>query len=250
MISIMELNKKKWRIWAILFWFILWELLARIVHQEILLVSPFEVLSILGHMVLEARTWIILSQSILRILSGFFLAFMLAGILALSSYRFKLLEQLLTPLLFTMRSIPVATFVIVVLIWVHSRYLAIVISFLMGFPIFYDHVLKGLDSLDPKLEEMALMYRIPRWSKLKGITWPQVRPYLATACTLAMGLCWKAGIAAEVIGLPKMAIGTELHEAKVFLDTGYVFAWTVLIVVLSSLLEALLRKLFRLEGDY
>ena len=48
-----------------------------------------------------------------------------------------------------------------------------------------------------------------------------------------------SGIAAEVIGIPDASIGEQLYYAKLYLDTGGLFAWTFVIIVASSLFESL-----------
>ena len=52
-------------------------------------------------------------------------------------------------------------------------------------------------------------------------------------------------MAAEVIGLPNHTIGMHLYNAKVYLETPELFAWTLTVVVLSVLLEKLVVRLLR-----
>ena len=123
------------------------------------------------------------------------------------------------------------------------------ISALMVFPPVYLNVLAGIDSADPKLLEMARVFRVPFRRTLKGIWLPQVLPYFRAAVSLALGLCWKAGVAAEVIGLPSGTIGERLYTAKVYFQTPDLFAWTAVILAVSVLLERLfLAGVDRLEG--
>ena len=123
------------------------------------------------------------------------------------------------------------------------------ISALMVFPPVYLNVLAGIDSADPKLLEMARVFRVPFRRTLKGIWLPQVLPYFRAAVSLALGLCWKAGVAAEVIGLSSGTIGERLYTAKVYFQTPDLFAWTAVILAVSVLLERLfLAGVDRLAG--
>ena len=63
---------------------------------------------------------------------------------------------------------------------------------------------------------------------------------ITCACRLACGLCWKSGVAAEVIGLPSGSIGERLYDAKIYLNTGEVLAWTLVIVLISLACEKLI----------
>ena len=130
-----------------------------------------------------------------------------------------------------------ASFVILVLIWVSSRNLSVLISFLMVFPVIYTNVLDGISQTDRGLLEMAEVFGIPFGRRLRTIYVSQVLPYFRTGCSLALGLCWKAGVAAEVIGIPQNSIGENLYNAKIYLDTPALFAWTLVIICISVLFE-------------
>ena len=147
------------------------------------------------------------------------------------------MQELLTPVVAVVKATPVASFIILVLIWVPSRNLSVVISFLMVFPIMYTNALHGIRSTDRQLLEMAQVFRIPRLRRVRYIYLSQMLPDLQAGFSLSLGLCWKAGIAAEVIGIPDGSIGEKLYQAKVYLETPDLFAWTVIIVVLSVLFE-------------
>ena len=172
-----------------------------------------------------------------RITGGFFSAAVFGIIAAGLAVRFRRAEEFLRPFVLTIKAIPVASFVILVLIWVPSRNLSVVISFLMVFPIIYTNVLEGERQMDPKLMEMAQVFSLSRPVRLRYLYLPQILPYFRTGCSVGLGLCWKAGVAAEVIGIPDQSIGEQLYNAKVYLDTPELFAWTIVIIMLSFLFE-------------
>ena len=136
-----------------------------------------------------------------------------------------------------MKTVPVASFVILALIWSGAEQLALVISFVVVFPMIYLNTMAGLAATDPLLLEMAQVFRIRRWDRLWQIYRPAVAPYLLSACQVALGMSWKSGIAAEVIGTPAFSIGENLYMAKVFFSTDELFAWTAVVIVLSFLFE-------------
>ena len=144
------------------------------------------------------------------------------------------------------KAVPVASFVILVLLWVPSRNLSVVISVLIGFPVIYSNVLAGLDSTDSKLIEMAKVFRVPFGRQLRAIYLYAVMPFLQSGLSVAMGLCWKSGVAAEVIGIPGGSIGEKLYKAKVYLETPDLFCWTLVIVLLSIGCEKLVARLMKL----
>lgn len=227
-------------LWAVLVWLAVWQLLAWWVDAPILLVSPLTALKRLLELAFEAAFWRAVAFSVGRILLGFLLSALLGAVLAAAAYRFRRVRELLMPLVAAVKAVPVASFVILVLLWVSSRNLSVVISLLIGFPVIYANVLAGLDSTDPRLIEMARVFRVPFRRQLSTVYLSQVAPFLRSGLSLAIGLCWKSGVAAEVIGIPSGSIGEKLYKAKIYLETPDLFCWTVVVVVLSIGCEKLL----------
>ena len=190
-----------------------------------------------------ADFWVSVGLSLGRVATGFGLAVVAGVALAAWASRSRVVEGLLAPLVGAVKAAPVASFVVLLLMWVSSRRLSVAVSFLMAFPILYTNVLAGVRQTDPALLEMADVFGVSGWARVRTVYAAQVVPYLRAGLSLAMGLSWKSGIAAEVIGLPAPSIGIHLYDAKVYLDTPDLLAWTVVIVALSVGLEALLGRL-------
>lgn len=225
------------RLWAVLFWLAIWQLASMKLNQRILLVSPAEVLLCLAGLVKTAGFWLAVGFSSLRILSGFFLALFSGILYAALSSRFRPVRELLAPFVLTIKSVPVASFIILALIWFSSGSLSILISFLMVFPVIYTSMLGSLLHLDRQLLEMAEVFHITGIRRFRLISLPQLLPDFYSACKISLGLCWKSGIAAEVIGLPSGSIGAALQQARIYLDTPELFAWTLTIILCSLLFE-------------
>lgn len=231
------------RLGVLVFWLAIWQIVAVAINQDIVLTSPIQTIQTLFSLAQLREFWVSIGLSLLRIFVGGALAFTFGSLLAFLSFRYKLVKLLFEPLISTIKSIPVASFVILLLIWVRTPYLSISISFLMALPIIYIAVLEGLLGTDQKLIEMANVYQIHGWHRVKAIYLSQLMPSLKTATSLAMGFCWKSGIAAEVIGLPTFSIGEHLYNAKVYLDTPALFAWTLVVIVMSVLGEKIVMWL-------
>ena len=233
------------RAWAVLFWLLLWQAGAMAIDQRIILVSPLTVLARLTELVPTLDFWGAIGYSLVRITAGFLLGVAAGTLLAALSARFRRVEELLAPAMLAIKSIPVASFIILALILFSSRNLAVPISFLIVLPVLYSNVLGGIRAADSQLMEMVRVF-IPVGRSIRYVYLPQVMPYFLSACGSALGLCWKSGIAAEVIGMPEGSIGEQLQQAKVYLDTPDLFAWTLVIVLVSLAFEraflALLRR--------
>lgn len=230
-------SSKKIKLWAVVFWLLIWEIASIWLKQEILLVSPVAVLKRLSVLIFEGSFWKTIGFSFCRIIGGFFLG-VLAGVLGGSiASKFTKIREFFAPLILAMKSVPVASFVILILIWVPSENLSVTISFLMVFPVMYTNVLNGIHNTDKNLLEMAQVFGISGKNKICYIYLSEVLPFFRAGCSVSLGLCWKAGVAAEVIGIPDGSIGEKLYEAKVYLDTPDLFAWTMVIILISMVFE-------------
>lgn len=230
-----------------------WQLAAWRLNNRLLLVGPVQVLARLSGLVAEPAFWNATAFTFSRITLGFLLAFCLALALSCAAARFRLAEVLIRPYMLAVQTVPVASFIVIALLWLSGKKLSTFIAFLMVLPVLYANFLQGIRAVDMKLLEMARVFRMPVGSRIRCIFLPALHPYMLSACRSALGLCWKAGVAAEVIGVCSGSIGGMLYDAKVYLEIGDLFAWTLVIVVISlgfeKLFTAALNSLLRLlEG--
>ena len=211
---------------AILVWILIWQLAAMgLGHGGLFLATPLQTLGALAQLAPTAAFWQRIVFSALRIMAGFLLAAAGGLLLGAAGARWHWVRVFMDPAMQLIRAMPVASFVILALLWVRSANLSVIVSFTHVLPVVYAGVLGGIADTDPKLLEMAKVYR--------------------ESCIAAMGMCWKSGVSAEVIGLPDHSVGDALYRAKITLSTPDVFAWTLVIVLLSAALSAASAALLR-----
>lgn len=236
------------RLGAVAVWLLLWQLASMAVGLPLLLPSPLAVLLRLGQLCTGADFWLTVASSLLRILLGFLLGVLFGTALAGLCWRFRLIDVLARPLLGVLKSTPVASFIIPALVWVKTTWLATVISFIMVLPLIYANVREGIDSADRQLLEMAQVFRLSRRKTFRYCYLPAILPFFLSAISSALGFAWKSGIAAEVLGRPARAIGSQIYDSKIYLETPDLFAWTLVVILLSVLLERLAVRFVRWAG--
>ena len=224
---------------VVAFWLVVWQVAALVVGHEVLLASPAKALVRLGELSLTADFWGTIWYSFARIAGGFLAASVIGVLGAAAAARSRIFDALVSPALAAVRSTPVVSFIILVLMLAGSSQLAFVISFLMVLPITYTNVLEGIRHRDQTLLEVATVFEVPFLRRLPAIDVPAVLPFLTAACRIGVGLAWKSGIAAEVIGLTAGSIGERLYEAKILLSSADLFAWTAVIIAVSFGFEKL-----------
>ena len=233
---------------ALLFWVAAWQGLALIIGKPLLLPAPGEVLLRLFQLAVTGEFWLFTGLSLLRILLGVGAAIVLGLVLAIFCCRSRLVDALVSPPLVVIKSTPVASFVILVLIWIDRDWVPVLIAAMMVLPIVWANVCAGIRGTDRQLLELASVYHLPRSRVLRRIYIPSVMPHFRAACHTALGFGWKSGIAAEVLTMPRSSIGRLIYESKLYLQTSDLFAWTLVVILLSLLLEKVVLRL--LDGRW
>ena len=228
---------------AVLFWLALWQLLSAAVGSALLLPAPLAVVQRLFELMGTAEFWYTVLLSLLRISAGIVSALVLGVITAVLTSRFALLDALLSPVISVIKTTPVASFVILVLIWLRRDYVPVLISALMVFPVVWSNISAGIKNTERSFLELARVYDFSFIKIVRSIYFPSVLPYFRSACSSALGFGWKAGIAAEVLTVPGVSIGRMIYESKLYLQTTDLFAWTLCVILLSFLLEKLVLRL-------
>ncbi len=227
-----------------LFWLGIWFLLAWRIDKALILPSPVDTIENLAALALGAEFWTLVGMSILRIMAGLIFGVLVGILLAVVTYRFTAVRVLFAPLLSAVKATPVASFIIIALVWMARDSIPIFISFLMVLPIVWQNVFGGLSQTDRDLLEVASVYRFGAPKTLRLVYLPSLLPYFSSAVKTSIGLAWKAGIAAEVLCTPPESIGKALHESKLYLETTDLFSYTLAVILISILFETACSKLF------
>lgn len=233
---------KKNKILGIFFWLIVWLLISLWVNSPIILATPMAVLGKIFELIKTATFWITVGRSLLGIIGGFLLAVLLGSFLASLSYHFNIIYDLFSPLLSIVKSIPVASFIILVLVWIKSAYIATAISFLMVLPVIYFNIYQGYLNVDKNLLVVGEVFNTTKKKIYYYVYLPAIIPQAFVGLQTGIGFAFKSGVAAEVIGLSKNTIGYAIYSAKINLESADLLAWTVVIVILSWIMEKLMKK--------
>ena len=235
---------RPWR-WLLpaVFWLAVWWLAALAVGKSLLIPAPPEVFRTLAELVVSSAFWRYTALTLARITLGLLIGIAAGMLIAALTSRFALLHALLAPAVRVVRATPVASFIILVLLWVAKGRVPAVIAALVVLPVVWESTSAGLRAVDRNLMEFARAYRLTRLDTLRHVVLPALLPHLSAAVCTAIGLAWKSGVAAEVLCLPLAAIGTQVYYSKLYLDTPALFAWTLVVVALSMTVERIARRL-------
>ncbi len=242
-----KLKKPLFSLLSVVFWVGVWYFAATLANRNLLLKIPLPLstLKAFCESVTLPRFWAAVGTSLLHIVSGFLSAVILGVLVGMLNGNSRFFKTLSAPVLHLIRSVPVAAFIFLAWLWVPNSVLPAFISFLTVFPIVCSHIEAGLSSVDNRLTEMAAVMGLSRMGIIKNIKLPTVLPFLRTSMITGLGFAWKSGVAAEVICNPTGSIGALLSSAKLTIDYNEVFAVTLTIVLLSLLLENIIKLVWR-----
>lgn len=229
-------------------WIAIWEVVCLIVGKELIVPSPFHVFMRVFALAGTGVFWGNIGTSLLRILIGYLMAVVLGVFVGVLTAKVAFLDSFLTPAAKVIRATPVVSFIILLFVFAARNHIPVITVFLMVLPVVWANVYEGIKSTDPKLLEMAKAFDLKKGTVFKKIYFPQILPFFKAAVKTGIGLAWKAGIAAEVIVNPKYGIGTALHDSKVYIETTDLFAWTVVVIIISMILEKILVRLIEKAG--
>ena len=230
------------------FWLAMWVLVAGLVAQPLILPGPGTVVVALLRLVCDVGTWAILVGSGVRILGGLALAAVCGGVLAGISSRSRAFARLVAPALSFVKATPVACVVVLLLIWLGSARVSIAAVFLMALPGVYFSLVEGLAQANKPLEQMFRLHGVRGWRLFCAHTWREVLPFVLSCARAVIGMSWKAGVAAELIGMAAGTVGERIYQAKLLIETADLLAWTVLVVAASWACERVLVWLLRVSG--
>ena len=229
----------------VLIWLVIWQVLSLIVNNSILLSGPADTVKALIELGSELSFYISVGKTAGKILLGFLVGMCLGTVLSVLSYRFSIVKEFLSPFVSVIKSIPVVSFIIIALIWAGSSNVTIIVASVISFPIFYKNILEGLSVTDPKMLDMAKVFDMKTSKKIRYIYLPSLSSHIKSAVSLAIGMAFRGGITAEVVGQPLRSIGNGLYRAKINLATSEMLAWTFTAVLTAFLIEKLISLIVK-----
>ncbi len=230
------------------FWILIWEAASRLVSRNnelilLILPSPFTVFKKWTEIAFTAPFIKAELLTLARIFIGFIIGSVLGFFIGILTHISSLIYSLLSPILKIIRAIPVVAIIILMYLFFNSSTLPVLIVCLMVLPLIWQTVHDGLKNTDKSLLEMSKVFNLSNSKILLSVKLPSITPNLITSCVNALGLAWKSGVAAEVICLPNISLGTMLWHSKGSIDFDEVYAVTLTVVVLSIIIEIFLKYL-------
>ena len=233
-----------------LFWLLVWQLASMAVGKELILPCPIRVFRALVSLAGQGVFWTSILMTLFRITLGYIIGVAAGCVLSFACCSSVVLDSLLSPVVKIVRATPVASFIILAMLWMSKGAVPVLMSAMIVTPVIWGNLNEAYRSRNVKLFEMARAYNLGRKKTFRYVLVPSMMASLKAACITSLGFAWKSGIAAEVLSQPKKAIGSNIFFSKVYLETADLFAWTASVIALSFLLERLVKRLLEKEVSH
>lgn len=233
----------------LLFWLIVWWSIS-LLSNDLIIPSPFDTGRVILQLLMKTETFLVIGSSLLRVIVALIIGIALGIICGVLAGMINWVDKLLKPIVQVIKATPVVSFIIILFIYVEDNAIPIICGILLCFPIIYNNVREGYRMVDSMLINMSEVYQVPLLRKVKQLYLPSTLPYLFAGVLTSIGICWKATIAAELIGYVKFSIGMMIHDGRISIEYDHVFAWTIIIIICSVLIEVLTKKLIQRINIY
>lgn len=231
--------------------FLIWLFASLIINNEIALPSIGKVFIALKNLSLTGNTYIILLYTLLRIIISLILGILFGIVLGVLSAFYDWFYYFISPFIKIMRALPIASIILIILILFGYRgfgdltFSPIIVTLLLVIPLVFEAVYRGIKNIDVDLINVGRLYTKNKFDMAKRVYIPLIRNELSIAIVQSVGLSFKAMVMAEYVSQTQTSIGYSLLNAKANLDYNYVFAWTIILIIISILIEVLSKQLIK-----
>lgn len=249
MISSMKNKKLLQALISVALLIAIWQITAQLVGKPVYYPSFTQTISALANLALTGSFWVTVTVSILRVIGSFAISMLFGMTLAVLCSLIPSVTGFMKTISGVAKATPVASFIILAMIWFHSSFVPVFVGILMIAPIVFENTLQGIENIDSHISEMSRVYKIPTGVFIRKIALPYTKPYLSAAVSLSLGIGFKAVVSAEVLCQPSIGIGAAIYDSKIYLETPQLFALTLTVILLSFCFEKMIGNFVRRKGQ-
>ena len=220
--------------------FAIWAIIAAAVDKPLIIPSVGATFKGLGLLLSSGDFYAAAALTLLRTVIGYAISLALALIGAVCAALFTPVRKLLSPLIAISRAVPTMSVILLCLLWMSNNILPVAVCVVIICPLLYTNILGAIDGVDRQLAEMSRVYGVPLRRQITQMYIPLVLPDILTSVRSTLSLTLKLTIAGEVMSGTAASIGQAMNMSNLYLETDVLFAWTLVAIVLSAILEALI----------
>ena len=235
--------KSKYTLISFILFIVLWECTAILINNDIYLPKVECILEETINLIKDKNFYMYVSSSFARTVMSYLCALILSVVFGILSFVYPFFRYLINPMNSFIKTIPTLVLVVLALVWFDKDKAPFIVGFAIIFPVLYEGIQNSLSKIDGRIMEMARIYEVSMFDKLNKIYIPTIKFYIMNIFVSTFSLTFKVVIAGEVHGQPKFGIGSQIQLEKVNFNTTGIFAWIVIIILISYISEFINTKL-------
>jgi len=237
-------KSKLYTLISCLFFIGLWQVIAIIINNDIYIPKIQQVIEAIKLIFMEQSFWKVILSSFYRTILSYMLALVFSMTLGVLGAVYPFFQYLMQPVNSFAKTIPTMVLVVLLLVWFDKDITPFAVGFAIIFPVLYEGIRNSLMQIDKKMIDMTKIYEVSLKDKIKKIYVPVMKFYFMSIFVSTFSLTFKVVITGEVYGQPKFGIGSQIQLEKVNFNAPGIFAWIVIIVIISLVLE-IINKLLK-----
>lgn len=215
----------------------IWSIAAVATDQEALFPSPWRVGGILWREAASGALAFHLLATLARVLAAFVLAMAIGCAIGLWMGRNARANLWGDPWLIALLNLPALVTIVLCYLWIGLTEAAAIAAVAINkIPMVAVMMREGARALDPGLDDMARIYRMPPMAKLRHVTAPQLAPHFAAAGRAGVALIWKIVLVVEFLGRSN-GVGFQIHLYFQLFEVGHVLAYSLSFVAVMLTIE-------------
>ena len=221
---------------------VIWSIISA-VKDSFLFPNLIEISKSLTNILSEIDTYKMLFITVGRLIISLGISYVISLIILMIYYFYKPSINLFRPALTIMKSMPLI--IITLFIWlIMPVYNGIyVVCIFMTLPLIVESLISGIDSIDKEVTDYLKLDTNKSIKSLIFIQFPLIKNNFMLSLFQTLGLSFKVMIMSEYIFNIKNSIGKDLSSIKANLEMDYLLAWAIIIIILVSIIEFILKKL-------
>ena len=228
----------------------IWEIAALSMNNSFVLPDVSETAKEFFKLFISAEFYVSLSMTVLRSVISFVLSFLIAGIFAVLTARYKYAGRIIRPIIGVTRALPTVAVVLLLLLWTNSFIAPVVVTMLVVLPTAYVNILNSLSSVDKDVLEACRIYKVSKKNIFFKVELPQITPPLLYAMGSGLSLNIKLMVAAEVLSSTARSLGNMINLSNYNLEVANMMALVVVAVIIGMIAEGVFSILSRKAGKW
>ena len=216
---------------------VLWMILSDLFNDADLLPTP---LIVWNRIVTHLETGQLVfhtGMTLARVFMAFSVAMFFGILIGVFLGLFPRINRWVDPWVIFFLNLPALVVIVLCYLWIGLNEVAAVIAVAFNkTAMIIVAIREGVRSMNSKIEDMAIVYRLNLFKRIRHIWLPQLVPFITTGIRTGLAVIWKIVLVVEFLGRPN-GVGFKIHLYFQLFDIANVLAYSLFFVSIMLIIE-------------